>query len=427
MAQVQEVYDAIVEGRQAAYKPGGMGIKDPRDSLVKVLEVWGIFDRLKHVVQTEREVTAALTKAWSEPGTYGNRTHITYEQTGTLPIEVLRHMHGMNGEMPGAHRNKHGKEWDDFVADVKANGITNPIFIMVDPGMRLSDIRIAEGNHRRDAALELGLTEAPVAIRYFGHAERDFMFKEGVLKQAALLYSEDHCQTKTAATEHIRKALENEILPQCARDGDCLPVAGQVRGALARAGIESDVVLVMGWLGENLLGFGHAAVLVDDSDTIVDATATQYDANLPSLIITSVEAYKDMLAKATGVERVTIQAKGRTAAGPSWRSIGTQPIWTWHEAVILTSVAGRSRSFEVYVGGMQVATRPSLVEAKAHVDNEYGPQQWKRESLPLVEVLTTAWGLTDEFTDPLTYYYVDFIERRSQGSTVDSRIFEESA
>jgi hypothetical protein len=36
----------------------------------------------------------------------------------------------------------------------------------------LKDPVISEGNHRRDAAVELGHSHVPVEIRYFGHAEQ---------------------------------------------------------------------------------------------------------------------------------------------------------------------------------------------------------------------------------------------------------------
>lgn len=113
--------------------------------------------------------TAALTDAYKDWGEDGNKSHITLEERGTIPTKLLAHMNGLRGETPGAHRNRQGQAWEDFKDDIKANGIKNPIFITVDwneePG-------ISEGNHRRDAALELGLPEVPVEIRYFGNADK---------------------------------------------------------------------------------------------------------------------------------------------------------------------------------------------------------------------------------------------------------------
>lgn len=61
----------------------------------------------------------------------------------------------------------HGKDWDDFKADV-STGIRNPLFITVDYGQAP---KLSEGNHRRDAAAELGHTHVPATVRYFGKAE----------------------------------------------------------------------------------------------------------------------------------------------------------------------------------------------------------------------------------------------------------------
>jgi len=118
-------------------------------------------------------------RAWSQhvgalvdtdfEGTVGSRNHITRTSTGTVPTSSVAHLLGRAGEKPGEHRNKTGPVWDAFLADIKANGITSPIFITVD---YYQEPNISEGNHRRDAAVELGLAEVPVEVRYYGHAEQ---------------------------------------------------------------------------------------------------------------------------------------------------------------------------------------------------------------------------------------------------------------
>jgi hypothetical protein len=117
-------------------------------------------------------------------GETGNRDHITRTEQGTIPTAALAHMRGERGEVPGAHRNMQGERWDAFKDDINQNGIKSPIFILVDPG---KPARISEGNHRRDAAVELGLEQVPVEIRYFGHSEREGT----VVERAGLKYSED--------------------------------------------------------------------------------------------------------------------------------------------------------------------------------------------------------------------------------------------
>lgn len=103
-------------------------------------------------------------------GRVGDPNHITRKQTGTVPTAAIADLLGKAGETPGAHRNRQGARWQAFLDDVKKNGIQRPIFITVDHG---EPPRISEGNHRRDAAVELGLPNVPVEITYFGHAEQE--------------------------------------------------------------------------------------------------------------------------------------------------------------------------------------------------------------------------------------------------------------
>jgi|SRR5262245_48229164 len=102
-------------------------------------------------------------------GTVGRADHITRGEHGTMPTAAIARLPGVKGERPGEHRNYSGPQWEGFKRDIAAHGITNPIFITVDYG---KPPMISEGNQRRDAAVELGLPDVPVEIRYFGHAER---------------------------------------------------------------------------------------------------------------------------------------------------------------------------------------------------------------------------------------------------------------
>ena len=45
---IKTMFDAVFGGRAEAYAPGGKGIYDERDIMQKLLEVWGIFQDLKH-------------------------------------------------------------------------------------------------------------------------------------------------------------------------------------------------------------------------------------------------------------------------------------------------------------------------------------------------------------------------------------------
>ena len=103
-------------------------------------------------------------------GTKGKRSHITRIEEGMIPVKAISHIQGASGEIRGQHRNKRGLEWENFKQDIKENGIKNAILILKDP---LEEPVISEGNHRLDAAIELGLKEVPVDIRYFGKSEEE--------------------------------------------------------------------------------------------------------------------------------------------------------------------------------------------------------------------------------------------------------------
>jgi hypothetical protein len=101
-------------------------------------------------------------------GRVGESDHLTRRETGTLDTNSISHLKGQKGELRGEHRKRSGKEWEDFKADIKKNGVKEPIFITKDYNQ---EAVISEGNHRLDAAIEVGLKEVPVEINYFGKAE----------------------------------------------------------------------------------------------------------------------------------------------------------------------------------------------------------------------------------------------------------------
>src|SRR5260221_3850739 len=116
-------------------------------------------------------------------GQVGNKGHITRRETGNIPTTAVAKLPGVKGEIPGEHRNRRGPAWDEFKHSVKTHGITEPIFITVDH----NDVpRISEGNHRRDAAVELGMPSVPAEVRYFGHAEQQGSVTERHVKNHTL-------------------------------------------------------------------------------------------------------------------------------------------------------------------------------------------------------------------------------------------------
>lgn len=173
-------------------------------------------------------------KAWSEKvgaldtkdyvGREGDRSHITRTQRGTIPTEQIAHLLGVRGEKPGEHRNRLGEDWEKFKADIAASGIKDPIFITVDPG---EEPKINEGNHRRDAAVELRHPEVPVEIRYFGHAERHHTFGGPVSDRIPQAM-------RRMIPDRLLKEPRPVVLDRGAED-DLKKLPGDVRNALVQA------------------------------------------------------------------------------------------------------------------------------------------------------------------------------------------------
>lgn len=58
-------------------------------------------------------------------------------------------------------------DWFEFVASVRALGVTEPLMVWLEPG---NGALLAEGNHRIEAALQAGVAEVPVDVRVFERA-----------------------------------------------------------------------------------------------------------------------------------------------------------------------------------------------------------------------------------------------------------------
>lgn len=127
---------------------------------------WKKFDAERKLM-THHPGFAGEAHEWE--GMVGNRQHITRREIGTMPTSAIAHLPGQSGEVRGQHRNMQGPAWEAFKADVAANGIHEPITVHVDHGKAPV---ISEGNHRLDAAAELGMDRVPVEVTYYGHAEQ---------------------------------------------------------------------------------------------------------------------------------------------------------------------------------------------------------------------------------------------------------------
>lgn len=104
----------------------------------------------------------------------------TYYETGILSLDTLDYAEGFNGENHQWHEEAGYKyfgkypedKWNEFLEDIKANGIRERIIVQVEPQLGLR--YIWEGNHRVEAARQLGLTEIPAKVIYMGGAEQNF-------------------------------------------------------------------------------------------------------------------------------------------------------------------------------------------------------------------------------------------------------------
>lgn len=101
----------------------------------------------------------------------------------------------------------------------------------------------------------------------------------------------------------------------------------------------------------------------------------------------------------------------KTAMPTSWRPVVDSDHAHDYEAVILSQQSNRQRTFEVYTYGVMLGNRPTLDQAKALVEEIYGPLPWRKVSVDPIEVSHYYFGPTSEFTDPTTLYVVDRLPR----------------
>ena len=149
---------------------------------------------------------AALTvKEWE--GKVGRKDHLTRREDGTIPtsealkIDPPRQYHGRRKwHDRGGERyfgNYPEAEWDEFLEDIRKNGIKTPLWVQQDPG---KDAELMEGNHRVQAADQLGIREVPVYIRYYGHSEQEGLAAPSARRRKAA--SQDRCCSRRVALRY---------------------------------------------------------------------------------------------------------------------------------------------------------------------------------------------------------------------------------
>lgn len=122
-----------------------------------------------------------LRNRWEDAGPEGyeaGKSTWTACQEGTVTLDCIMDVPGKHGEKRewwewnGTMRfgDYSEEQWNKFLNDIKRNGIQNPLLFFVEKDLTFV---LAEGNHRREAAKQLGLTEVPVEIRYYGNSQKE--------------------------------------------------------------------------------------------------------------------------------------------------------------------------------------------------------------------------------------------------------------
>lgn len=123
----------------------------------------------------------SLNNVWEDPGPPGynaGKSTWTACQEGDVSLDSILNIPGARNEnrtwweSPTAGKmfgNYTEEQWNEFLEDIKQNGIQGALMIWVEKDQ---SIVLAEGNHRREAAKQLGLSSVPVEIRYYGNSQQ---------------------------------------------------------------------------------------------------------------------------------------------------------------------------------------------------------------------------------------------------------------
>lgn len=212
----------------------------------------------RRTIFPEKHTAAALQLDTRDyEGTTGDSSHITRTERGHIPTSAIVQLQGVSGERPGEHRNRQGKKWDEFRQDIAENGIREPIFITVDYG---DEPKISEGNHRRDAAVELGHSHVPVEIRYYGHAERQGTVAQRAMRRTGSMrdLSED-MHTDYVASHYWPSNIPKEEFRKAEK-----PYLDHFRGRIEREGIQNPIEIKHDHQGTRIWDGLHRLLVAED-------------------------------------------------------------------------------------------------------------------------------------------------------------------
>lgn len=127
-----------------------------------------------------RVASSGHLEAEEYDGIRGRKGHMTRWEQGEIPTSAALKISPPKGYHGRREWNvRDGKRyfgsypeerWNEFLDDVRRNGIKTPLWIQQDPG---EEAQIMEGNHRVQAAAQLGLPTVPVTIKYYGLSEEE--------------------------------------------------------------------------------------------------------------------------------------------------------------------------------------------------------------------------------------------------------------
>jgi len=132
------------------------------------------------LLTSPRQASLGHLEAEEYEGIRGRKGHMTRWEQGEIPtsealkISPPKGYHGRREWNVRDGKRYFGsypeEKWNEFLDDVRRNGIKTRLWIQQDPG---EEAQIMEGNHRVQAAAQLGLPTVPVTIKYYGLSEEE--------------------------------------------------------------------------------------------------------------------------------------------------------------------------------------------------------------------------------------------------------------
>lgn len=139
-------------------------------------------------IEKEDEVKKYFVDTFGDAGLESyknvNTDNITFTEEGRLSLDSVKDLKGFAGEnhqwkeytdSDGNISRYFGKynekDWNVFLEDISTNGINEPIELVV---TKDGDVRVLNGNHRLQAAIQLNLPDVPIIVKYRDNSEENY-------------------------------------------------------------------------------------------------------------------------------------------------------------------------------------------------------------------------------------------------------------